>query len=726
MNARMKGIIVALALVVPASSSAGPKKPAPVTTNKPAPIKTPTTVLVKKPAAQPSLLFSKKLNNSRKGLKGFVDLHTHPMAHLSMGGKLLHGAPDVGVLMPAGAVWDSRGVGVSGATCNARPKRAASMAEALGSCYSSHAGHDAIKNKCGNHVRRMVINGFEDGKKTNKPHDTDHPNGFPAFDRWPKHNDVIHQQMWVDWIKRAHDGGLRVMVALTVNSVTLAKGLAGNEPYDDRTIGDLQIEEMKQMVARHKRKFGRNAWMDIAYSSADLRRIVAQDKLAIILGSEVDDIGNFALSKREPTAAQVRAEIRRLHSLGIRYMFPVHVIDNHFGGTALYEAEFPRASKYHFGHWPKMVCAIGDGISNRLDNGWDVVKTFALGEAGGSIPTPSNCPRGVGFKNSRGLTPLGKVAVEEMMSLGMFIDIDHASQGTVNAILDLAKSKRGGYPIVSGHNGLRGVGDHSRHENTRTAAQYQSIAASGGVAGIGFGELTAEKFVRAVNGALAASPGLAVQLGSDINGFVVMPKAENCGTNRCVQYDPATFPMASTNGKSWNYNVTGVAHIGLFPDFLRHVESVRGGKQVVDALFDGAEKVAQSWEKAERVRRFAKTSASETFSTIVATIRTTDDDVRGGARAWVSVKLRSGSTRWVEVSKLAVGANASHSVRIPVGRAIRASDVAGVVVKHESNDCFGCARDYWNGSVEIAGDGGQELMATPVFRIGHESKTFNR
>ena len=105
---------------------------------------------------------------------------------------------------------------------------------------------------------------------------------------------------------------------------------------------------------------------------------------------------------------EVKAEIDRLYRNGIRYVFPVHVIDNYFGGTAIYEAEFPRATKYHFGQWPNIVCATrADGISARFTNGWDVIKTFALGDAGGSFPVPS-CPAGIGYKNARGLTELGK------------------------------------------------------------------------------------------------------------------------------------------------------------------------------------------------------------------------------------------------------------------------------------------------------------------------------
>jgi microsomal dipeptidase-like Zn-dependent dipeptidase len=708
----------------------------------PTPAPTPTPVTPVKPLPIPispipvvpglvSPLFQAKLNNGPTTLRGFVDLHTHPMAQFAMGGKLLHGAPDVGILMPAGSIWNAAGQGMSGATCNGANEPARNVEQALGTCYSSHSGHDLFKNKCGDEIRKKIIDEFENGKRTNKPHSgDDHPPGYPAFTKWPKYNDIIHQQMWIDWIKRAKDGGLRVMVALTVNSMTLAKGLNGNQPYDDKTVGNLQTQEMKKLVEKNK------AWMDIADNAADLRKIVGQDKLAIILGSEVDDIGNFAWSKKEPSRAEVKAEIDRLYRDGIRYIFPVHVIDNWFGGTAIYEGEFPRASKYHFGQWPTMTCATqADGITARFTHGWDAFKSIVLGDAGGNIPVPQNCansPFRMGWKNARGLTPLGAFAIDEMMAKGMIIDIDHGSQNTVNAILSQAASKPGGYPVVSGHNGLRDnnpTRNNDIHENSRTAQQYKDIAARGGVAGIGFGDSNAKDWIKEVREVLAAAPNLPINLGSDINGFVVMPKAENCGTDRCVKYD-ASFPMAKWerpgSTKTWNYNTDSVAHIGLFPDFLRHVEN-EGGKDIVNKLFDGAEGVADMWERAESVGRKVKDAQPTTFNNITAIVRVTDDDVRGGARAWITIELKSGKLPEVEVTALVTkGGNTANTTTIRMPAATKPEDVVAVHVRHFSNDCFACSRDYWNGNVELEGDNGAKIMKTKDFRIGHETQSFKR
>src|SRR5205823_3309428 len=53
-----------------------------------------------------------------------------------------------------------------------------------------------------------------------------------------------------------------------------------------------------------------------------------------------------------------------------------------------------------------------------------------------------------GHVNKKGLSPLGEVAVREMMRLGMLIDIDHGSEKTANRILEIASSNN--YPVNSG------------------------------------------------------------------------------------------------------------------------------------------------------------------------------------------------------------------------------------------------------------------------------------
>ena len=72
------------------------------------------------------------------------------------------------------------------------------------------------------------------------------------------------------------------------STTVLATVSKGDIPYHmDREVADLQIAEMKNFVARH------NDFMEIASDPVQLREIVRRDKLAVILGTEIDDIGDL-------------------------------------------------------------------------------------------------------------------------------------------------------------------------------------------------------------------------------------------------------------------------------------------------------------------------------------------------------------------------------------------------------------------------------------------------
>src|SRR5207245_9892484 len=93
-------------------------------------------------------------------------------------------------------------------------------------------------------------------------------------------------------------------------------------PTDVLRSSDLQVMEMKNFVLRH------SDFMEVALNSADLSRIVrgdpaqnVQPKIAVVLGIEIDNVGNFKLQS-PPTADQIRKELSRLYIQGVRYIFP--------------------------------------------------------------------------------------------------------------------------------------------------------------------------------------------------------------------------------------------------------------------------------------------------------------------------------------------------------------------------------------------------------------------
>ena len=489
---------------------------------------------------------------------GFADMHSHPMSYLGFGQKLFHGQPDGGANDPE------------------------NPSLALGDCNPDHGGF-GVDNLKGDYFRELLIS-VTDGGGLDPHRQGWDPTPMKQFSKWPVFSTLSHQQMWYEWIRRSYDGGQRIMVALCVNSKLLATASKGTPgaPRTDREVADLQIEQLTNFVARH------SDFMEIAYSPFDLRDIVRRDKLAIIIGVELDDIGNLVedgnVKETGPydfpddySAGQVTKEITRLYNHGVRYMFTVHLADNKFGGTPIANDLLNIGSKFLNGYAETTTNADqGDNINFHLSDlsatfsnaqsqidffvkatiysgGADIALAAALlpaidtflpaiapvppgagalaggllplvavpliiaeGDPNGALgfllknvvgldnnatlqlqnanllPLPGNYPAypdnkaaPFGVRNARGLTRLGRYAVEVAMGLGMMLDVDHMSQDTLNSVIDIAKFAPGGYPLNSGHNSFRELG-YETTENHRSPAQLEAIRQLGGLMGVGW------------------------------------------------------------------------------------------------------------------------------------------------------------------------------------------------------------------------------------------------
>ena len=51
--------------------------------------------------------------------------------------------------------------------------------------------------------------------------------------------------------------------------------------------------------------------------------------------------------------------------------------------------------------------------------------------------------------------------------------------------------------------------------------------------------------------------------------------------------------------KTWDFNVEGMAHYGLFPDFIQSCRQVGMTTAEQNAFFSSAERFARMWEKCE-------------------------------------------------------------------------------------------------------------------------------
>jgi microsomal dipeptidase-like Zn-dependent dipeptidase len=369
-------------------------------------------------------------------LWGFADLHAHLMAHMAFGGNAFWGLP-----------YDPQHPGPEG------------MEYALASCEPLHGG--------------LININAEIGHKAG--------GGWPDFIVWPRFTSLIHQQAYIDWVYRAYQGGLRLITCLAVNNELLANKSASDQPKDDKSAIQIQVNGMKAMVDFVDAQAGGRGlgWMQIAYSPEQARRIIAENKLAVILGMEVDSLGNWRrlsdLEKMcggnlERARELIRLELDWLYGLGIRQITPIHLTNNAFGGTAIYLRFLETVNWFVTGENWTVEDAWQSGVRYRLDqDGADVVdgvQRSVVGTGGlqrrqrqtlvDYIPgirelfKPEETQQiGGGHANTRGLNKYGVVLLQEMMRRGLIIDVDHMSEKATDTALTMAEENQ--YPVICSH-----------------------------------------------------------------------------------------------------------------------------------------------------------------------------------------------------------------------------------------------------------------------------------
>ena len=484
-------------------------------------------------------------------LWGFADLHAHLMAHLAFGGNAFWGLP-----------YDPEHPGPEG------------MQYALPSCEPIHGGLINVNPEFG------------------------HPagGGWPDFIVWPRFTTLVHQQAYIDWLYRAYQGGLRLVTCLAVNNELLATKSNPRLPPDDRSAIQAQIAGMKAMAEFINGQSGgpERGWLQIAYTSEDARRIISENKLAVVLGVEVDSLGNWRRVQDLEEAchgdiAQARLliglELDWLHALGVRQITPIHLTNNAFGGTAIYMRFLETVNVFITGERWTVEDAWQTGVRYRMDHDGDdmmddVERSVVM--SGGRrramhrhtlidhIPGVRNLLEGSqapemrgGHANVRSLNQYGLILLEEMMKRGMIIDVDHMSEKSTDAALDLAEARQ--YPVITSHSWFRDLLYSSpdefnpqkeegyatsdvhkvAHEAGKRGDQIERIARLGGIvspilnqgdiAGLrqGMPELAGKvpascagsstAWAEAFLYALAKTGGVGVAMGSDINGAAGLP-----------------------------------------------------------------------------------------------------------------------------------------------------------------------------------------------------------
>jgi len=249
--------------------------------------------------------------------------------------------------------------------------------------------------------------------------------------------------------------------------------------------------------------------------------------------------------------------------------------------------------------------------------------------------------------NQYGLNTMGPLLLQALMYKGMLIDIDHMGGLSLDQTIAITAAGPDGngipYPLLASH--VQAFDLHQkefrdnkgRHERMRTPAQLAAIRNSGGLVAamlkddVQDTDLKGEKYNIGHTAAVGATVadncrhssktwaqllqytvdvmGGPVSMGSDWNGAAghIGPRfgSDACGgwntpngferprqeiENNRVQYPftmPAlgTFDQQVTGFKAFDYNVDGLAHIGLVPDMVADLERIGVDAHYIDALF---------------------------------------------------------------------------------------------------------------------------------------------
>ncbi|HYH58651.1 MAG TPA: hypothetical protein VD790_05480, partial [Thermoleophilaceae bacterium] len=489
-------------------------------------------------------------------VSGLVDAHMHHMAFEFLGGRAHCGRP-----------WHKYGVEY-----------------ALKDCLD-HTASDG----CGAVLENVLFG------NPARCHDTV---GWPTFKDWPHPNSLTHESSYYKWVERAWRGGLRIFVNLLVENKALCdlyplKKNSCNE-MDSVRLQDRDLKKLQDYIDAQYGGPGKG-WMRLVNDPYEARRVINKGKLAVVQGIEISQLFDCNIYNGEPlcSKAMIDEQLEQVYKMGVRQMEIVNKFDNALGGVAGDGGEVGvvtnQGNKKETGrYWDMKTCQIGQGDKEQIGAPRDVLIGNGLNALlpPGSVPVygdPPHC-------NTYGLSDLGEYVVRKMMKRGMVIDPDHLSQAARDEVLALIEADD--YPGVMSSHSWSNLQDYPR------------ILAQGGVVTPMGNSVTG--FVESWENIRPSFdkryyPGFGY--GADMNGFANQAGPRNTDHPR-VEYPfesldkGVTIEQQVSGERKYHINDDGMAHYGLFPDWVEDLRMV-AGDAIVEDLARGAESYLQMWERAE-------------------------------------------------------------------------------------------------------------------------------
>jgi microsomal dipeptidase-like Zn-dependent dipeptidase len=393
---------------------------------------------------------------------GYADYHTHPMSYMAFGELKTPSVP---------ALFGKPGDNVANYRDN-DDYSYKNVAKDIPYCPPRHNGGymaeqfineaQVLPDKLGINIIAFI---FPHGRS-----------GGPQFHNFPEHLMGAHQQMHITQIRRNYEGGLRLMVALATDNM----GAEALTSYVTKGHVDLVSEQVSlesQVKGMKDLALANSSWMKIADSAESARSIILQNKLAVILGVEVDQLGSYHFESPEK-------EVDYLWQMGVRAVTPIHAANNNIGGPAVFVPAYNWLTDYlnRAAEPPNPELNPQDATARELQHGsfrkdafFQVkpddeicVKDRVVDKRGecvmfrlspdqyrvavrrpfytlfrpvawilGTHVDAYALSPGYGQKNHLGLTPYGRQYIAALMKKGMILDTAHMSDLSVSQTYDV-------------------------------------------------------------------------------------------------------------------------------------------------------------------------------------------------------------------------------------------------------------------------------------------------
>src|SRR3954452_24342559 len=343
-------------------------------------------------------------------------------------------------------------------------------------------------------------------------------------------------------------------------------------------------------------------WFRIVRDPFEARKVINDGKLAVILGIENSRLFDCKEVNDVPQCDRkhIDQQLDEVYSLGVRDMEIVNKFDNALTGvagdngtTGVVVNGGQKLESNHF--WDMKTCT---GPADESDHEQPTVfqhnndalaaSILGLEPPGGQTPIYGPGPH----CNTRGLTDLGRYLIERMIAKKMIFDPDHMSVLARKQALDLLEAYR--YPgVVSSH-------------SWSTPDAYPRIYKLGGfIAPYAGNSSSFIKQWKALKPMADKRYYWGIGYGADMNGF------GGQGAPRTGAKNPVVYPFKSFDGavtidkpktgeRTWDINKDGVAHYGLYPDWVEDLR-MQAGDEIVDDMARGAEAYLEMWERSQGV-----------------------------------------------------------------------------------------------------------------------------